>query len=186
MLYLAGLALLAGLSYALLQWVESSLQQPDPPQSQAPILIIEQFRAVRLNEAGLKAYVIEAPRLEHFPHQAGTKIKQPVMDWYQPNGQIREWQLQSEQGWIAADRKTVKLNGAVTLRRPAASSKIPIVITTRNLQIKPEIHYAETAAPTQAITPNGVLNSIGVRAWLDQERLELLSKVRGTYEPPPP
>ena len=48
-LYLSGLALLAGLSYGLLWLVESSLREPDPAESQAPVLTIERFRAVRMN-----------------------------------------------------------------------------------------------------------------------------------------
>jgi hypothetical protein len=35
----------------------------------------------------------------------------------------------------------------------------------------------------RAVTPQGEFRAVGARAWLDQERLELLSEVRGTHEP---
>ncbi len=183
-LSLAGLALLAGLSYGLLRWVESSLREPALAESQAPVLTIERFRAVRLNIAGVREYVVEAPRLWQLPSQGGIRIEQPVLDWYQPDGQIREWRLQAEQGWIAADNQSVRLDGDVVMNRAAESGKPPTTITTRDVLIQLAERYAETAAPVRAVMPGGQLYAVGARAWLNQERLELLSEVRGSYEPP--
>jgi lipopolysaccharide export system protein LptC len=185
-LSLTGLALLAGLSYGLLRWVESELRESVPVESQEPVLIIERFRAVRLNIAGLPESVIEAPRLAQLPNRRGARIEQPALDWYQPEGQIREWRLQAEQGWVAADRQSVHLEGEVTMVRTAESGKPPMTITTHDVWVRLGERYAETAAPTRAVTPNGEFRAVGVRAWLDQERLELLSEVRGVYESPKP
>lgn len=186
LLSLTGLALLASLSYGLLRWVESELREPVLAESQEPLLIIERFRAVRLNVAGLRESVIEAPRLAQLPNHLGTRIEQPTLDWYQPERQIREWHLQAEQGWVAADQQAVRLEGKVTMVRAVDSGKPPMTITTRDVLVRPSERYAETAAPTQAITSDGEFRAVGVRAWLDQERLELLSEVRGTYESPKP
>ena len=185
-LYLIGLTLLAGLSYGLLRWVESGLREPEPAKSQEPVMIIDHFRAVRLSAIGLREYVIEAPQLSHFPDNLGTQIEWPVLDWYQLDGLTREWRLQAEQGWVAADQQIVRLKGAVTMIRRATSGKPPMTVTTHDVLIRPRERYVETAAPAQAMTPGSELRAIGVRAWLDQERLELLSEVRGTYEPPKP
>ena len=185
-LSLTGLALLASLSYGLLRWVESELREPAPIESQEPVLVIDQFRAVRLNPAGQRESVITAPRLAQLPNRLGTRIDRPTLDWYQPDGQIREWRLQAEQGWVAADQQSVRLDGEVKMERSADSGKPPMTITTRDLLIHPNERYAETAALTQAVTPDGQFQAVGVRAWLDQERLELLSQVRGFYEAPKP
>lgn len=185
-LSLGGLALLAGLSYGLLRWVESELREPVPAESQEPVLIIERFRAVRLNAAGLRELVVEAPRLAQLPNNNGVRIEQPALDWYQSDGQTREWRLQADQGWVAADQQLVRLEGRVTMVRTADSGKPPMTIITRDVLVRPSERYAETAAPTQAVTPSGEFWAVGVRAWLDQERLELLSEVRGAYESPKP
>ncbi len=182
-LYLAGLLLLAGLSYGLLRWVESSLREPAPAERQAPVLIIERFRAVRMNIAGVREYVVEAPLLRQLPAQLGTRVEQPVLDWYQPDGEIREWRLRADQGWIAADQQSLRLEGGVVMTRTAESGKPPVEIVTRDVLIRPAERYAETAAPARAVTPGGELRAVGVRAWLDREQLELLSEVRGYYEP---
>lgn len=183
-LSLTGLALLAGLSYGLLRWVESSLREPAPAESQEPVLIVEQIRAVRLNIAGVREYVLEAPRLWQLPGQGGIRIDQPILDWYQPDGQIREWRLRAEQGWIAPDYQILRLDGAVVMDRTADSGKPPVTVTTRDVSVHRTDRYAETAAPVRAVTPDGEFRAVGARAWFDQERLELLSEVRGSYEPP--
>jgi lipopolysaccharide export system protein LptC len=183
-LSLTGLALLASLSYGLLRWVESSLREPAPAESQAPVLTVERFRAVRLNRAGVREYTVEAPQLWQLPGQGGIRIEQPTLDWYQPDGQIRAWRLQAEQGWIAADYQILRLGGEVVMRRTADSGKPPVTVVTRDVWVHRAERYAETAAPVHATTPGGKLNAVGARAWLDQERLELLSEVRGSYEPP--
>ena len=183
-LSLTGLAVLAGLSYGLLRWVESSLREPAPAESGEPVLIIEQVRAVRLNTAGVREYVVEAPRLWQLPGQGGIRIEQPVVDWYQPDGQTREWRLRADQGWIAADYQLLRLEGTVVMDRAADSGKPPATITTRDVAVHRADRYAETAAPVRAVIPEGELHAVGARAWLDQERLELLSEVRGSYEPP--
>jgi lipopolysaccharide export system protein LptC len=181
--YLAGLLLLAGSSYGLLRWVEFSMREPVPVESQAPVLTIERFRAVRTSVAGLREYVVEAPLLRQLPGQLGTRIERPVLDWYQPDGETREWRLRADQGWVAADQRSMRLEGAVVMTRAAASGKPPVEVTTRDVLIRPADRYAETAAPARAVTPGGELRAVGVRAYLDREQLELLSEVRGYYEP---
>lgn len=183
-LSLVGLAALAGLSYGLLRWVESSLREPAPADSQAPVLTVEQSRAVRLNAAGVRESVVEAPRSWQLPGQGGVRLEQPILDWYQPDGQTKEWRVQAEQGWIAADNQLARLAGEVVMRRDAESGKPPVTITTRDVWLHRAERYAETAAPIKAVIPGGELHAVGARAWLDQERLELLSEVRGFYEPP--
>ncbi|MFO7639930.1 MAG: LPS export ABC transporter periplasmic protein LptC [Candidatus Competibacteraceae bacterium] len=182
-LSLAGLALLAGLSYGLLRWVENSLREPDPAESQAPVLTIERLRAVRMTVAGQRELAIEAPRLWQLPGQGGVRLERPELDWYQPDGQTREWRLRAEWGWVSADQKTLFLEGEVVADRTAESGRSPVTLVTRDVRVRPAEHYLETAAPTRAATPGGELRAVGARAWLDQERVELLSEVRGVYEP---
>lgn len=181
--YLAGLLLLAALSYGILRWVESSMHKSAAPESQAPILVLERFRAVRMSATGLREYVVESPMLRQLPNQAGTWVEQPLLDWYQPDGETREWRLRAEQGWVAADQQSIRLQGVVVMTRTADSGKTPVEVTTRDVLVRPTDRYAETAAPAHAVTPGGDLKAVGLRAYLDREQLELLSEVRGYYEP---
>lgn len=181
LLLLAGLASVAALSYALLLWLNPPTAELSRQLNSEPQLIIENFQALRLNANGGRALRVVAPRLAQLPNPLGTRITQPLLDWYQPDGQTRIWQLSAAHGWIAPDQQTVRLEGEVRLVRTAESGKPAVTIITRDLLLRPNERYAETAALTSATTANGVLQARGFRAWLDEERIELLAEVRGTY-----
>ncbi len=181
LLTLALLALCAALSYALLLWLNPPTAELSRQLNSEPQLIIENFQALRLNANGGRALRVVAPRLAQLPNPLGTRITQPLLDWYQPDGQTRIWQLSAAHGWIAPDQQTVRLEGEVRLVRTAESGKPAVTIITRDLLLRPNERYAETAALTSATTANGVLQARGLRAWLDEERIELLAEVRGTY-----
>ena len=46
-----------------------------------------------------------------------------------------------------------------------------------------DTHYAETAAPVTITDANSTVKAIGMHAFLAEERIELLSAVRGVYVP---
>ncbi len=180
--HLAIVLVLAIFSYCLLRWVESSIQV-QLPNIQAPVLSIEKFHAVRMSMTGLREYVVEAPLLRQLPGKLGTKIEQPTLDWYQQDGKSRKWQFRAEKGWIAADQKTIRLEGAVVMYGTTDSGNSPIEVNTHDVLINLGDRYAETTALSKAVTPGSELRAVGIRAYLDREKLELLSEVRGYYEP---
>jgi lipopolysaccharide export system protein LptC len=173
---------LAIFSYCLLRWVASSVQM-QLPNIQSPVLRIEKFHAVRMSMTGLREYVVEAPLLRQLPGKLGTKIEQPILDWYQQDGKLRKWRFQAEKGWIAAGQKTIRLEGAVVMYGTVDSGNSPIEVNTHDVLINLGDRYAETTALSKALTLGSDLRAIGIRAYLDSEKLELLSEVSVHYEP---
>ncbi len=102
------------------------------------------------------------------------------------DGRIRSWLIRAEYGWIAPDNELIRLGDGVSITRPASSGKMPVAISTRNLLIRPEQEIVETADPVRMTTPNGVAEAVGLKADLKKEHLELLAKVRASYELPKP
>lgn len=184
LLGLGGLGLLALLTGWFLFSLESSLREPQQPASDLPVLVMQDFQATRMNEQGVRQYTLAAPRMVQLPGDQGTWLEQPAIDVYQ-DASTREWLIRAERGWVAADNSLIRLESHVTLERPAASGKTPLVITTRNLQVYPEQRLVQTEEAARLDAPGGKLEAVGVRAYLDEDRLELLSAVRGIYEPPP-
>jgi lipopolysaccharide export system protein LptC len=178
----AGLALLSGW---LLFTVESSLREGAQQDHHVPSLYIDHFRAVRTNAQGFREYTLTAPHLTQLSDQQGTWVEQPKFEIFD-DGQHQEWVIHAERGWIAADNQTIRLEDAVTLMRPASYGKLPVSISTRQVVIYPELGEVQTQAPVLAETPSGVLSATGLKAYWHEERLELLSDVRGSYAPPKP
>jgi lipopolysaccharide export system protein LptC len=179
------LATIALLSQWLLETVQSALQQEPSNGQQGPVMYIDDFLATRMDNSGVRQYTLAAPHLVELPEQQGTRVEAPVMSVFQA-GQILDWVIRADNGWMSANNNLIKLQEQVSLIRPALDDKQPIVITTRNVAVRPNEGFAETAEAVRAETPNGVLEGVGLEAYFREEKIKLLSQVRGTYVPPKP
>ena len=184
-LYLSLLGGVALLSSWFLSTVESSLHAPVQEHDNLPPLYMDNFLATHMDQQGIRQFTLTSPKLIQLPDPLGTWMERPSIQIFQ-GGTIRQWLIQAEEGWIASGQQTIKLKDAVTLTRSASSGKRPIRINTRDVFIYPSENIVETAAAAHLETPGGVLDAIGVKAYLNDDQLELLSKVRGTYEPATP
>jgi lipopolysaccharide export system protein LptC len=183
--YIILLAGLAALSTWFLFSVQSSLQENQVQDDKSPVLTMNGVQATRMNELGQREYVLTAPRLMQLPGEQGTVIEQPYFEIFR-DGNIPDWTLLAEQGWIAPDHDLIRLQDTVTLIRPQIDDRLPVTITTRNVLIRTEEQMVETMEPVHMETPNGVVNAIGLKSLFNQKQLDLLSTVRGSYEPPTP
>lgn len=185
LLILGALAALAALSTWFLWTVEATLDSSNNAKAdQAPSLLVDRFVATRMNALGVRQYTLTSPHLVQLPGAEGTQLERPVMEMFQEDGRTREWLIEAEQGWLASDNKLIRLERKVSLTRPATSGKLPVVIDTHDVLIHADTKIVETSAPARLETPNGVLEGVGLKARLNEKRIELLSKVRGTYAPP--
>lgn len=184
LLYLGALAILAALSGWFLATVESSLRHQARADSQAPLLVMERFTATRMDERGRRQYTLQAPRLIQLPGDQGTRVERPAMDGYRPD-QEKLWMARAGSGWIAPDNRRVRLDDGVSVTRTGAGGLPPLELTTAEVWLHPKEGFAESDRPARLETPGGVLTAVGFKVWLDQQRVELLSDVRGTYAPPP-
>lgn len=181
-MYVGVLAVLAALSTWFLSSLESSLHNDNLKEDTTPTLYMDNFSAVRMDARGLKEYTVSSPHLVQLAADQGTWIEQPNMEVFEDD--IRMWMIRSRRGWISADNSVIRLQGDVSLRRPVSSGAQPVVVTTRHLLVRPDDQYAETPEAVKMETPSGVVTGVGLKAYLGEHRLELLSDVRGHYEPP--
>jgi lipopolysaccharide export system protein LptC len=183
--YLGVLLMLALLSRWFLSTVESSLRENGVPDDDVPTLYVDNLFATRMNAQGILEYALRSPHLMQLPAQQGNRIQTPQLEVFK-DGQTREWLIRAEQGWISPNKDVVRLENEVSIARPAAGGKPPVVITTRDLIVHPSEDYAETSAGVRVETSAGVVTAIGLKARLNEKQLELLSDVRGHYVSPAP
>ena len=142
------------------------------------------FDATIMNEAGKPHYIVKGAYLEHFPDDDSIDIKQPKINLFREN--LPPWNMDAEQARVLNKGKLIYLNGKVTMHRPSSKTKKgkiepEINLTTSNLTIKVERNYAETNDAVHIQTEEHHLKATGMRVYLDDGRLELLSNVNGIY-----
>ncbi len=175
----AALGLLAGFSQWLL-YISAPPEDRRAVQRHAPDAIMDEFVATGMGADGRPEHRLRAQRMAHYADDGGTEFVQPLLTVFQENAP--PWVVNAERGWLAQDHDSVWLKDAVRIENPDAAPHLRWRLDTRDLHVKVDEEYAETAQPVTIVGATSVTRGVGMRVFLKEGRIQLLSKVKGTYE----
>ena len=141
----------------------------------APDAYLERFVTVEMDGAGKPRRRIEADYMAYHADDT-VELTNPHYVLMQAEGE--PWHVRSEHGKVSEDGTVVWLLGKVDIWRNDASGARDLHIRTEYLKVLPDSEYGETAKPVTIRTPTSVSTGIGMRAYLDESRFQLLSQVR--------
>ena len=160
-------------------WVLRSLDSDDPETAWRvpgePDSYMERFVTVEMDDAGKPKRRLEAEYMAFHP-DGTTEPSHPYYVFHLAEGE--PWHVRSGHGRISADGKVVLLPGRVDIWRNDESGTRTLDIRTTDLEVSTESGYGETDEPVTIRTPASTSKGVGMRAWLDERRIELLSEVR--------
>lgn len=175
---------IAGLSYWLLSFelpegATRVARAPDSPQS-----FMEGIQLRAMSEQGFPRFELQAAHMAHYAEDKRTEVEQPFLTVFRPSGQI--WTVSAEGGTALNGDERVQLHGQVVVRKPVdpglPEGDAALEIRTRELTIHPHTEIAETDQLATLVRPEGSVQAVGMKAYFPQERVQLLSQVRGVYE----
>jgi len=173
--------LLVGLGW----WLSDDTQQPGPALAQGEEAntdyYMRGFTLHSADETGRWRYRIDGERLLHFVKDGVWTLSAPTMVFYPETG--APWHGKAERGRLWADGDEGELLGVVEMRREASAQNKAVTLLTRDVRLRPNDQYAETDAPVEVDHEAGRVTGVGGRVFLDQDRYELLSNVKGHYAP---
>lgn len=176
-------ARLALLALALLS-IALLMNRPQPERSQTEVrrtsdYAMTDFVITVMNEQGAPSRIIRGTEMEHFPHDDSTEIINPLTDFIAEGKDT--WVMQSEHGHTAGKGEIILMTGNVIISnrdRPAFR------LLTEKLTLDTVFNTAYTDEAVTIHSPQGVTHSVGLHAALEDETINLHSKVRGTYNAP--
>jgi len=145
-----------------------------------PDYFMENFTRMQMDTTGRMKHRLRAKMMLHYPDDDSTELVQPLLEVY--NADEQPWHVKSERGWISAKHDLVLLQGDVQIWRETASGEREFEVLTRDVRVLPDDRYAETAQAAIIRAPRTEYHAVGVRAWFNENRLELLKQVRGHHE----
>ncbi len=180
--------LLGGLA-ALTWWLDAQIQAPARRDGNArhdPDVIVENFRAVNLDEAGRPLQKLEAREARHYPDDGTFAFVAPRLELTQP-GKPR-FTVSADGGRLSGDREKASFEGSVRAVREAEKGPDgrvngPITVTTEFLQVLPKEYKALTDKPVTIEEPRGIIRATGLVLNDKTKTVVLKSAVRGTIEP---
>lgn len=127
---------------------------------------------------------LTAAGLTHYAEDDRTVLQQPVLLMHNDQGKdIPPWEIRAETGTVSEDGKSVFLGGAAFLSREAFDDRSPLRVISRNVTVRPEESYAETAEQVEIFNHPQYTRGVGMQAsFKDGMKITLLSQVRDIHE----
>lgn len=175
------LLVLAGLS----TWLTTLVEPKEGPKesnsaNHSPDFFLENSTITAMDATGKPRYRLQSTTTVHFPDDESTELTNPHLTIYKQ--QSPPWTVVAEHGWVAEDGEFVVLRGGVVVDRPKGDEKPPFRLTTTELRVRPREEYAETDKPVLMVSEGYTAEAVGMRAYLKQGKMELLSQVRGKFQ----
>lgn len=136
-------------------------------------------RSVQYLPDGKLQYDMTADKVEHLKASEVTLMTKPDMHLYR--GTLFPWHVQSERGEVNPDGTEVELIDSVRVTRTDDQNRTTIITSSR-MTVFPQKQYAQTEQVVRIDGAGGVTTAKGMKAYLDEGRMNLLSNVRGQYE----
>ena len=131
-----------------------------------------------LPDGGIQ-YDMTAEKVEHVKASEVTLLTKPDMQLYR--GTVYPWHVTSERGEVNPDGSEVELIDSVRVARTDQKSRAT-VITSSRMTVFPQKQYAQTDQDVRIDGAGGVSTAKGMKAYLNDSKINLLSNVRGQYE----
>ena len=133
----------------------------------------------QFQEDGQLQYEMTASKLEHIKASDVTLLDKPDLQLYR--GTPHPWHVRSDKGEVAPEGKQVELIDNVRIARTDAKNR-PTVITSSRVTVFPDEEYAQTEQAVRIEAANGVTTAQGMKAYMNDGKINLLSNVRGQHE----
>ena len=174
-----GLLVLAGLSLWLIFHDSAKPPQQTSELRRTSDMAMTDFTMTIMNLNGEPARLITGDEMAHYPDDDSTEILNPTTEFLEP-GQDN-WEVTSNHGYTQGEADEILLTGNViiTNKNNPAFNMLTEKLTLHNLD-----NTAYTDAPVTINSPQGVTESVGLHAVLDDETINLHSRVKGQYDAP--
>lgn len=177
---------LLGITAAVGWWVRDQIHTAERDQARAdaptaPDYYMENFTVRAMNPQGTLRYTLAGTDMLHYAQDDHADLTAPHATFHRPDGP--PYVLEAERGRISSGGEQVDLLGRVEIDRQAGRVNRPLHVITRDARVFPERDYVESDEFTIIRSDRSHIEGTGLRAWLDERRMRLLSQVTGTYEP---
>lgn len=157
-------------------------QKPAPPQQDAealdqPDYFLRGVNAFSTNAQGQLQHRLEAESLSHFPQGDYVLLSNPRIAVHQADGS--HWTIQASHGQLFEQEQEFMLRGAVQIEQHGSAQGVRL--ETESLRLLPDQQFAESSEAVVLQMPGSRLEGLGMELYGKEQRLLLLSTVRGVH-----
>lgn len=174
------MAVVAGTTQWMLWLRREAPNEPfiGPPRSDYDI---SDFSMSALDENGMLAFTVRAPRAARNPGQGTFDIHSP--EFVLRDAQGVNWNVSARSGWVRADGRELRLTGDVNMQRRTPVPEDAIALRSERIDAQLDPNIITSPVEVTIERPGSILTGIGLHADIDRKRLMLKEKVHGRFEP---
>lgn len=166
----------------LLLFLWSYLETGSPPtliSSQTgevnPSYYLINAKSTQFNKQGALDMTMKSDKIEHDPKNASARLRHPRIALYGDG--VLTWTVRANTGIAYELDSRIDLKQRVII----ASGDNQTVVKTPYLELYPDEKRAQTDKPVNMRSPTGFTRSIGLKANMQTQHVQLLDQVRGQY-----
>jgi lipopolysaccharide export system protein LptC len=143
-----------------------------------PDYYMEDFTTLTMRKDGTPKSSLYAVHMAHFPDNDTSELLQPEMEIYRTTK--LPLYVSADKGWVTADGEVILLKGNVQLWENNEAGERILQVNTISANVILDEDYAETDQAATIKARRTTVNGIGMRAYFEDSRLEVLKDVH-TY-----
>ncbi len=128
-----------------------------------------------MNKDGSVKNKLYADYMAHYPDDNTIELINPKLEIFRPGKPPTT--ITAEKGWVTDDNEVILLSGKTRLIQIDAEGIRELEILTSDVRVLMDQEYAETDKPATIIGKKTTINSTGMKAYIGENRLELLNNV---------
>lgn len=149
--------------------------------SKATDTVITDVSLKRFDESGKLVNVLKTPEIRHIPENDQHLFESPYIQVAEANQPV--WEIRSKRGRAVNKGEEITFIEQVVIHQAQGEHNQESTMRTEELHYFPKQKIASTELAVSFEQPGSILHSQGMKAWLADKHIQLLSNARATYEP---
>lgn len=169
---------LTAISFWIIYELEEDADRAGQPAALVPDYTMTDLNSLNMDAQGRPSTRLTADYMAHYESKNETELTQPQLQMFradQPSLFVR-----ADRGWVTSGNEVILLRGDVRFWEPNEAGDTVLEVTTSEARVYPERDYAETDKAATLKTPETSTDSIGMKAYLQEGRIEMLNNVHTT------
>lgn len=145
-----------------------------------PDYTMSSLDSLNMTAEGRPATRLTADFMAHYESKDETELSQPKLKIFRPDQE--PLYARADHGWVRSGNEVILLKDKVRFWENNADGQLVMEVTTNEATLYPERDYAETDKPATLSTRNTITDSVGMEAYMDEGRIEMLDQVHTIIE----
>ncbi len=175
------LLVIVSVSYQVLETLTQTDGKTKRQLSHYPDYTLENFTTLTMDQNGHPKNRLNAAFMAYYPDNNTSELDAPEFEIFRKESP--SIMVTADKGWVTSDNQVVLLKDNVYLSQTDQAGELRLELIAQDARLLIDKQYAETDNATTLITKRMITNAIGMRAYLDEQRMEFLNNVHTIIEP---